>query len=82
MVGFIGDNTHAVLPIIKLAKFIKEFKNFSKTKKRTLLESIKLAKEKYENKFISEAEEKNNTINKIESNKNINNNLITIISEY
>jgi hypothetical protein len=39
-----------MLPKNKLAKFQKEYKTFSKTKKRTLLESIRIAREMLENK--------------------------------
>ncbi len=56
IVGFIGDNTHATLPKQKLAKFLKEFKNFSKTKKKLLLESIRIAKEMLESKGKGEEE--------------------------
>ncbi len=56
VVGFIGDNTHATLPKQKLAKFLKEFKNFSKTKKKLLLESIKIAKDMLESKGKGEEE--------------------------
>ena len=48
--GFIGDNTHSILQKQKLAKFQKEYKNYANTKKRTLLESIRLAKEMIDNK--------------------------------
>jgi len=50
VVGFIGDNTHSILTKPKLAKFQKEYKTYSNTKKRPLLESIRLAKEMLENK--------------------------------
>jgi hypothetical protein len=57
-VGFIGDNTHSILQKQKLAKFQKEYKNYANTKKRTLLESIRLAKEMIENKGKPEDLEK------------------------
>ncbi len=56
IVGFIGDNTHATLPKQKLAKFMKEYKNFSKTKKKLLLESIRIAKEMIDSKGKGEDE--------------------------
>lgn len=49
-VSFIGDNTHASLAKKCLAKFDKEYKQFSNTRKKDLVESIKKAKEIYENK--------------------------------
>ncbi len=80
IVGFIGDNTHSILPKSKLAKFQKEYKNYSNTKKRPLLESIRLAKEILENKSKLEefknkkhpAEEK--SLNTTAPNKEANNN--------
>jgi hypothetical protein len=83
-VGFIGDNTHSILTKPKLAKFQKEYKNYSNTKKRPLLESIRLAKEMLENKSKLEefknkkhpAEEKNTNLlnsNKDAINSNLNN---------
>ncbi len=44
MINFIGDPSHAEVPISKIEKFEKKFDEFSKTKKRTLLNSIILAK--------------------------------------
>jgi len=44
LVNFIGDNSHSVLPLDKIEKFEKKFYEFSKTKKRPLLYSIKLAR--------------------------------------
>jgi hypothetical protein len=41
------------LPKPKLAKFLKEFENHSNTKKKLLLESIRVAKEMIENKAKS-----------------------------
>ena len=49
-IGFIGDNTYASLPKSKLSKYSKEFNNYSNTKKKTLLESIKLANHMLEGK--------------------------------
>ena len=80
MVGFIGDNTHSILQKQKLAKFQKEYKNYANTKKRTLLESIRLAKEMIENKGKADdfermkksGEEKlsaNNNISKVNKSK-------------
>lgn len=48
LVKFIGDNSHSVLPLEKIEKFEKKFSQFSKTKKKPLLFSIKLAR-----KFIN-----------------------------
>jgi hypothetical protein len=44
------------LPKPKLAKFLKEYNNYSKTKKKLLLESIKLAKDMLESKAKGEEE--------------------------
>jgi hypothetical protein len=44
------------LPKPKLAKFLKEFNNYSKTKKKLLLESIRLAKDMLESKGKGEEE--------------------------
>jgi len=48
LVKFIGDNSHSILPQDKIEKFEKKFSEFSKTTKKPLLHSIKIAK-----KFIS-----------------------------
>ena len=44
LVNFIGDNTHAELPIVKLEKFEKKLTEYSKTKKIALLDSINIAR--------------------------------------
>ena len=44
LVNFIGDNTHAELPLVKIEKFEKKLIEYSKTKKINLLESITIAK--------------------------------------
>lgn len=49
-VSFIGDKTFANLPKKFLAKFEKEFKNYSNTKQKRLVESIKEAKKMFNNK--------------------------------
>jgi hypothetical protein len=71
VVGFIGDNTHATLPKQKLAKFMKEYKNFSKTKKKLLLESIRIAKEMLDSKGKCEEEKEKfkKNMEKSDSNK-------------
>ena len=51
VVGFIGDNSHSVLPKNKIAKFVKEMKSFSKTRKKKLLNSINIAKSLMEEKL-------------------------------
>jgi hypothetical protein len=43
IVNFFGEKTHANLPRDKIAKFTKEFEIHSKTKKKSLLNSIKQA---------------------------------------
>ena len=49
-VKFIGDNTHAILPEIKIKQFMKEYNKLSKTKMKKLVDSIKDAKEIFDNK--------------------------------
>jgi len=44
LINFIGDPTHANVQISKIEKFDKKFDEYSKTKKRSLLNSIMLAK--------------------------------------
>ena len=49
-VSFIGDKTFANLPKKFLAKFEKEYKTYSNTKQKKLVESIKEAKKLYNSK--------------------------------
>jgi hypothetical protein len=77
-VSFIGDNTHATLPKRNLSKFEKEYKINSNTKKKNLLDSIKIAKELYDcKKGLKENNLKENLIDDINKNnekeKKINN---------
>ena len=44
LVKYIGDNSHSILPKDKLEKFQEKFSLYSKSKKKPLLHSIKLAK--------------------------------------
>jgi hypothetical protein len=44
IVNFIGDTTHSEVPLNKLAKFEEKFEEYSKTKKRSLINSITLAR--------------------------------------
>ena len=44
VVYFIGDDSHADLPVSKVEKFAPKLEEYSKTKKRSLLNSINLAK--------------------------------------
>jgi len=60
LVKFIGDNSHSVLPLDKIEKFEKKFSEFSKTKKKPLLHSIKLA-QKFINGELSLNELKRNS---------------------
>jgi hypothetical protein len=48
VVKFIGDNSHSILPKEKLENFQEKFSIYSRTKKKHLINSIKLAK-----KFLS-----------------------------
>ncbi len=75
VVGFIGDNTHSILQKQKLAKFQKEYKTYANTKKKILLESIRLAKEMIDNKGkADEFERLRRTSNDKLSANNINKN--------
>lgn len=42
-VNFIGDNSHAILPLDKIMKYQEGYAQFSKTKKRSLREAIEIA---------------------------------------
>jgi hypothetical protein len=42
-VGFIGDNTHAVIPQKCIANFTKKYKTHSNIKKRAVLDAIEYA---------------------------------------
>jgi hypothetical protein len=44
LVYFIGDDSHSSLPLNKIEKFNVKFEEFSKTKKKSLLNSIEIAK--------------------------------------
>ena len=48
LVYFVGDNSHSELPINKIEKFASKYEEYSKTKKKCLLNSIKQA-----NKILS-----------------------------
>jgi hypothetical protein len=65
-VHFIGDPSHAEVAISKIEKFEKKYEEFSKTKKRSLLNSITLAKKivKGEITFNNHLKEKENIIKK------------------
>ena len=68
LINFIGDNSHATLPKPKLAKFMSNYKTYSQTKKKNLLDSIKKAKEMFDNKSLIHDDIKNE-----KNNNNINN---------
>jgi len=42
-VNFIGDNSHAILPLDKIVGYRDRYSEFSKTKKRSLLDAIEIA---------------------------------------
>jgi hypothetical protein len=42
-VNFIGDHSHAEIPFSKIEKYSKKYEEFSKTKKKSLLNSIYFA---------------------------------------
>ena len=54
LVYFIGDNSHSELPINKIEKFSQKYEDYSKTKKKSLLNSIKLAKKIISNELSFE----------------------------
>jgi hypothetical protein len=43
LVNFIGDPTHAEVPISKIEKFDRKYEEFSKTKKKNLINAINIA---------------------------------------
>lgn len=43
LVNFLGDNTHAEIPLQKIENYNAKFDEFSKTKKKTLLKAIQIA---------------------------------------
>ena len=43
LVNFLGDNTHAEIPIDKVEDYNKKYTEFSKTKKKSLLKAISIA---------------------------------------
>jgi len=43
LVNFVGDNTHAEIPLPKVIKFNEKYNEFSKTKKKSLLKAIAIA---------------------------------------
>jgi hypothetical protein len=47
MVNFVGDNSHADLPLNKIEKFTSKFEEYSNTKHKGLLNSINIAKKIY-----------------------------------
>jgi len=69
LVYFIGDNSHSELPINKVEKFNHKYEEFSKTKKKTLLNSIKLAKKIMSSDILFEKHL--NELNKIEKVKKL-----------
>ena len=69
LVYFIGDNSHSELPINKVEKFTQKYEEFSKTKKKSLLNSIKLAKKIMSSEILFEKHL--NELNKIEKGKKL-----------
>ena len=61
--NFIGDNSHATLIKKYIAKFEKELKNYSNTKKKDLLLAIKEAKRLYYNKKNAKIQNKGKDYN-------------------
>jgi hypothetical protein len=43
LVNFLGDNTHAEIPLQKIESYDKKYEEFSKTKKKTLQKAIGIA---------------------------------------
>ena len=49
LVNFLGDNTHAEIPLPKIENYEKKYEEYSKTKKKTLQKAISIA-----NKLLKE----------------------------
>ena len=43
LINFLGDNTHAEIPLQKIENYEKKYEVFSKTKKKTLQKAISIA---------------------------------------
>jgi hypothetical protein len=54
VVNFIGDNSHANLPLNKVEKFMPKFEEYSITKQKPLLSSINIAKKIHNNELSFE----------------------------
>jgi hypothetical protein len=54
VVNFIGDNSHASLPLNKIERFMPKFEEYSNTRHRGLLNSIEIAKKIFNNELTYE----------------------------
>ena len=80
LVYFVGDNTHSELPIDKIEKFASKYEEYSKTKKKCLLNSIKQAKKIISNEFYFEKHLTDINKNEIRTKKRTNEILENIVN--
>ena len=78
-VNFLGDNTHAEIPLQKIQNYEKRYEEFSKTKKKTLQKAISIANKlvKGDNNNENNIKPNNENIKKIKNTKiqNVSKNL-------
>jgi hypothetical protein len=66
LVNFLGDNTHAEVPLDKVEKYNDKYKEYSKTKKNSLLKAIAIANNILKGKITYEQ-----SVNIIKENNNV-----------
>ena len=69
LVNFLGDNTHAEIPLQKIEIYEKKYEEFSKTKKKNLQKAIILANKLVKDENINETNNKP-PIDKLKRHKN------------
>ena len=80
MVNFIGDKSHARLPLGKIEKFIENLKSHSKTSKKDLSSAIQIAKRIFNKEITYESHLKND--NKEENNSHKDSNFSQISNSF
>jgi|LauGreDrversion4_2_1035121.scaffolds.fasta_scaffold283989_2 hypothetical protein len=73
LVNFLGDNTHAEIPLQKIENYEKKYEEFSKTKKKNLQKAILLANKLVKGENINDSNNKP-AIDKIKRVKSIQKN--------
>jgi len=58
LVNFLGDNTHAEIPLQKIENFVKKYEVFSKTKKKSLQKAITIANKLLKGEIVSDTNNK------------------------